>query len=143
MPDLDNISSKEFLEKIYNFSNQKLKQKEDLERLIEISYNNNNFSLLEKTAFIAKYLQGLFNIIQRGDKIINEEIFARYSKEFSDNTELLKKHLKDLLKNSSDFYKKIFEEKYFSLTQVSISNLNELCFDLSWLKMYINENGTS
>jgi hypothetical protein len=143
MSDFDNISSKEFLEKIYNFSNQKLKQKEDLERLIEISYNNNNFNLLEKTAFIAKYLQGLFNIIQRGDKIIDDEIFARYSKEYSENIELLKKYLKDLLKSSSDFYKKIFEEKYFSLTQNAISNLNELCYDLSWIKMYINEKGSS
>lgn len=141
MSDINNISSKEFLEKIYNFSNQKLKQKEDLERLIEISNKNNNFKLLEKTAFTAKYLQGLFNIIQRGDKIIDEEIFAKYTKEYSENIEQIKIYIKNILKDGSNFYKKIFEEKYFELTQISISNLNELCYDLSWVKMYINEKG--
>lgn len=139
MSETNNNSSKEFFEKVFNFSDQKLKQKEDLERIIEISFQNDKFKLLEKTTFTAKYLQGLFGIIQRGDKIIDEEIFAKYTREYSENIELLKNYLKDLLKGSSDFYRKIFDEKYFTLSQNSVSNLNDLCYDLSWIKMYLNE----
>ncbi len=135
------ISAKEMSLEVYNFSNKKLKQKDDLDRLIEISISSDKFHLLEKAAFTAKYLQGLFNIIQRGDKIIDEEIFKKYTLEYSDNLESIKNNLKDLLSGSGEFYKKIFEEKYFSLTQTSISNFNNLCYDLSWLKMYLNENG--
>jgi hypothetical protein len=139
MPDYSNISSKEFFKNVYEFSDQKLKQKEDLERLIDLSFENNNFELLEKITFIAKYLQGLFGIIQRRDNVIDEEIFNKYSKEYSENIALLKNYIGDLLILSSDFYKIIFNNKYFSLTQDSIKNLNELCYDLSWVKMYLNK----
>ena len=135
------LSSKEIFQAVYNFSRQKLKQSDDLERLIEISIQSDKLIILEKIAFTAKYLQGLFAIIQRGDKIIDEEIFKKYTAEYSENIELLKNNLKIILSEGSEFYKKIFEEKYFSLTQSSISNLNNLCYDLSWLKMYLNEKG--
>ncbi|MCX6151523.1 MAG: hypothetical protein NTX22_13410 [Ignavibacteriales bacterium] len=128
----------EFFGEVEKFSNSKLKQKEDLVRLIEISFKNNKIDLLEKAAFTAKYLQGLFNIIQRGDSAVNKEIFEKYSKEYSENVEQLKNNLKELLKDGSEFYKKIFEEKYFALTHTSISSLNDLCYDLSWVKMYLN-----
>ena len=135
------LSSKEIFQEVYNFSRQKLKQSDDLERLIEISIQSDKLTILEKIAFTAKYLQGLFTIIQRGDKIIDQEIFKKYTAEYSENIEQLKNNLKTILSEGSEFYKKIFEEKYFSLTQSSISNLNNLCYDLSWLKMYLNEKG--
>jgi hypothetical protein len=137
-----NLSSRELYKEVFDFSKQKLKQKDDIERLIEISLHSKNFPVLEKAAFLAKYLQGLFSIIQRGDKIIDEEIFKKYSSEYSDNLEQLKTNLRIIIGKAGEFYKKIFEEKYFSLTHSSITNLNNLCYDLSWLKMYLNEKGT-
>jgi hypothetical protein len=136
------LSAKNLYLEVLNYSKHKLKQKEDLERLIEISIQSDNFSILEKSAFTAKYLQGLFSIVQRGDKLIDEEVFKKYTSEYSENLEKLKNNLKIIIKGTGEFYNKIFEEKYFSLTQSSINNLNNLCYDLSWLKMYLNDKRT-
>ncbi|RJP66545.1 MAG: hypothetical protein C4539_11275 [Ignavibacteriales bacterium] len=128
----------ELIEAVEKFSNNKLKLKDDLERLIGIAITKNKFELLEKTAFTAKYLQGLFTIIQRGDAAIDEQVFNRYKKEYAENIEKIRTNLDELIKGSSDFYIKIFNEKFLSMTQVSISNLTDLCSDLAWLKMYLN-----
>ncbi len=132
------LQAKELLKSVEEFSNNKLKLKDDLERLIEISISKNRFDLLEKIAFTAKYLQGLFAIIQRGDFVIDEEVFRRYKKEYAENLEQIRLNLQELLIDSSAFYKKIVTGKFLEMTQSSISNLNDLCNDLSWLKMYLN-----
>jgi hypothetical protein len=132
-------SSKYFLDEIDKFSKGKLKKKEDLERLLEISINNNKGEILEETAFIAKYLQGLFGIIQKGETAVDDEVLNKYVKEYTENIEKLKDKIRLLLQDSSSFFKNIFEEKYFTLTQDSINNLNDLCYDLSWIKMFLND----
>jgi len=132
------IKAKELLTSVEQFSNNKLKLKDDLERLIDLSISNNKFELLEKTAFTAKYLQGLFTIIQRSNSIVDEAVFNRYKKEYAENIGKLRNNLQELLIGSSEFYIKIFSEKFLGMTQVSISNLTELCSDLAWLKMYLN-----
>ncbi len=132
------LQTKELIEAVDKFANGKLKLKDDLERLIDLSISRHKFELLEKSAFTAKYLQGLFAIIQRSDSVVNEEVFKRYKKEYAENIEKLRTYLQELLKDSSDFYIRIFCEKFLSLTQTSLSNLTDLCSDLAWLKMYLN-----
>ncbi len=132
------LQTKELIEAVENFSNNKLKLKDDLERLIDAGITKNKFELLEKTAFIAKYLQGLFTIIQRGDAAIDEQVFNRYKKEYTENIGNVRSNLEELIKTGSEFYIKIFREKFLNMTQVSISNLTDLCSDLAWLKMYLN-----
>jgi len=132
------IKAKELLTSVDQFSNNKLKLKDDLERLIDLSISKNKFELLEKTAFTAKYLQGLFTIIQRSNSIVDEAVFNRYKKEYAENIGKLRNNLQELLIGSSEFYIKIFSEKFLGMTQISISNLTELCSDLAWLKMYLN-----
>jgi hypothetical protein len=132
------LNTKELIAAVEKFSNDKLKLKDDLERLIEISINQNKFELLEKAAFTAKYLQGIFAIILRRDAAIDEQVFNRYKKEYTENVEKIRTNLDELIKGSSEFYIKIFREKFLSMTQVSISNLTDLCSDLAWLKMCLN-----
>jgi hypothetical protein len=48
--------------------------------------------------------------------------------------------LDELITYANDFLKAIFKNKYFELSQQGIANLNELCSDLSFLKLYLNDN---
>lgn len=130
------------LEEVEALSKNRLKMKDDLQRIIELSMKNGRASLLDETAFKAKYLQGLFAIIQRGESSIDEEVFRRYMAEYVENVEAVKKNLALIIEDSGSFYKNIFEEKYFSMTQESISNLNKLIYDLGWYKMYLNDRKT-
>lgn len=131
-------SADKVIERLLVFSNNKLKNKDDLERIIKIAMESNKMNLLQDVAFRAKFLQGLFSIIQRGESPVNEEVLARYVKEYSDNIKIVKDILKEIIKGAGSFINNIFEEKYFTYSQESISNLNDFCYDLSWYKMYLN-----
>ena len=135
-----NSTSDDFFKNVEIFSKGQLKKTEDLQRLIEFSFKEKKINKLEETAFYSKYLQGLLKIIQRGETSLNDEVFSRYQKEYFDNIEKIKSNLQEIIKNSGDFYKSIFIEKYFSLTKESMQNLNDLCYDLSWVKMYLNNS---
>ncbi|MGE5352501.1 MAG: hypothetical protein ACM3P0_10480 [Acidobacteriota bacterium] len=130
------------IEEVEALSKNRLKMKDDLKRVIELSIQSNKTSVLDETAFKAKYLQGLFGIIQRGESSIDEEVFRRYMAEYTENIEEVKKNLALIIEASGNFYKNIFEEKYFSMTQDGISNLNKLIYDLGWYKMYLNDRKT-
>ncbi|MGE5496550.1 MAG: hypothetical protein ACM3Q2_00645 [Syntrophothermus sp.] len=130
------------VEKVETLSKNRLKMKDDLKRIIEVSITGRKIPLLDETAFKAKYLQGLFSIIQRGESSIDEEVFRRYMTEYTENVEEVKKNLALIIEDSGSFYRKIFEEKYFSMTQEGISNLNKLMYDLGWYKMYLNDRKT-
>lgn len=129
-------------EEVDTLSKNKLKMKDDLQRVIDISIKNNKMSLLEDTAFKARYLQGLFSIIQRGESSIDEDVFRRYMAEYMENVGEVKKNLAGIIEGAAGFYRNIFEDKFFSMTQEGISNLNKLIYDLGWFKMYLNDQKT-
>lgn len=132
-------SAAAIVEEVESLSKNKLKMKDDLERLIGLSIKHNRTSVLEDTAFKAKYLQGLYAIIQRGESSVEGEVFVRYMNEYRENIEEIKKNLGSIIEDSGNFIKNIFAEKYLSMTQESLSNLNRLIYDLGWYKMYLND----
>ncbi|MGE5430377.1 MAG: hypothetical protein ACM3QX_04845 [Syntrophomonadaceae bacterium] len=135
-------TAENIIEEVETLSNNKLKMKDDLLRIIALSINGGSVSVLEDTAFKAKYLQGLFGIIQRGESSIDEEVFKRYMAEYLENIEGIKKNLGSIIESAGSFYRNIFTEKFFSMTQESISNLNRLIYDLGWYKIYMNDQKT-
>ncbi|MCU7496320.1 MAG: hypothetical protein HF314_08270 [Ignavibacteria bacterium] len=132
-------SAREIVEEVEILSRNRLKMKDDLLRIIELSIKNGSTPLLDETAFRAKYLQGLFGIIQRGESSIKEEVLRRYTAEYTENIEEIKKNLLKIVEGSGNFFMNIFREKYLSLTQESLSKLNRLIYDLGWYKMYLND----
>ena len=136
---MDQKSAVDIIEDVDNLSKNKLKMKDDLLRIIDLSIKSQNLSVLDETAFKAKYLQGLFGIIQRGESSIDEEVFRRYMAEYTQNIEEIKKNLGGIIEGAGSFIRNILEEKYFSMTHESVSNLNKLIYDLGWYKMYLND----
>jgi hypothetical protein len=120
-------------------SNNRLYFRDDLEILIKITQQSGKFLMLEELSFHAKFSNGLLKVIQRKDPVVEETFFLKVSSEYKDSLQKVVKLLEDLLKEGSDFIRTIFKEKYLGLNQQCLSNLNSLCSDLSYLKLYFND----
>jgi hypothetical protein len=120
-------------------SKEKLFYRDDLGRLIELSIQNSKMNVLEELSFQARYSQGLLKIVQNRDNKIEEEYFSKVQKEFTESIEKVKSLITEILSGSSGFLKQIFSDKYLQMTQTGLSNLNKLCSDLGFVKLYFND----
>jgi len=118
----------------------KLKNKEDLMRIIELALSSNKMKELEELAFHAKFSQGVLRIIQNRDNSFEGEYFDSLKNEYIKSINEIKTILESLLLNANQFLKTIYNEKFFQLTMQSMNALNDLCSDLVYLKYYFNDN---
>jgi hypothetical protein len=137
-PEGENLVQK-ILSAIDSLANGKINFRDDLERIINIALTSEKLSTLEEIAFHAKIAYGVFQIIQRKEKIVDEEFANKAASEYKVSIVKIKLLLNNLLGNNNSFIKNIFTEKYFQLSQKNLSNLNGLCSDLSYLKLYFND----
>jgi hypothetical protein len=133
------MNIKNLAEEINAFSGYKLKRKDDLKTLLDITFKNDKPELLEDISFTAKYIMGLQRVIKKGSmnpEISNlEQIKLDYTNNIQKSVELLKE-----IVNLSDIkVKNHFEEIYFQLSHSRLSSLTELLEDLEWTKMYFNQ----
>lgn len=124
---------------LLNFSNNSLNMPEDIRRIIETSLQHNEIKTLEKISFAAKYTQGLLKIIRNKSNEIDDQYFSKIQDEYSENIQKVKEYLIKLADYQGNFLKNIYNEKFFTLTQKSLQNLNYLCSDLSRLKSLLND----
>lgn len=131
--------AEEFTEAVKQFSHNKLQSEEDLMRIVEVIFREDDKDLLEKLAFSAKYAHGLMKIFQDRSNDFEEEYFQKIKGEYSEAIKDIREKLSVVIGNSTSFIKSIFEEKYLAMTQDSMMNLKKLIEDLSWVKMYLND----
>ena len=129
-------NAQEFNSSFIQFSKGNISCREDVERIIELSFQFNHIKTLEDLAFNGKYVTGLVRIIRGKDNSFNEEYFSKIKEEYAGHIEEVKKKFLLILEPGSDFVKGIFGKKYLELTQECLENLNKLCEDLSKLKSY-------
>ena len=134
MLDFNQINFEEFF-KTYG---EKLKSPEDLQVLFGEASKKNLGSQLESVAFKAKYFTGLTRIVQIRNEEVEKEYYQKIEKELLATVEDIKAALKEIVKENS-FISEIFERKFFRLTQECMRNLNVLCSDLSYFKLYLND----
>jgi hypothetical protein len=128
-----------FLEHTESLTDKKIKNFDDVSRLLEIIFKDGLENILETLAFNSKYLHGLFKIVQTNDENISPDYFGKVTKEYSEYTQKVKDNLELILAGATDFYREIFREKYFTLTRESLENLNDLCNDFAQIKLFLNE----
>ncbi|MBI1937261.1 MAG: hypothetical protein HYS25_03980 [Ignavibacteriales bacterium] len=133
------LDPEKIIEQVSQLAGNKLYCKDDLQRIIEHALAAGKLKILEELAFQAKFSQGLIKIIQKKETEFKDEYFAAVQKEFSENIQKIHSLIRDLLSSASEFIKNIYEEKYFQLTHQSLNNLNDLCNDLGFLKIYLND----
>ncbi len=134
-----NLNSRDILIKVAEFAGNQLKQSEDLKLLIDTAIKQDKIQLLEELSFHAKFSDGLLRVIQRKDNAINEEYFQKAVDEFQSSVEKVIAILNELLDGETDFIKSILKEKYLQPSQAGLANLNSLCSDLSFLKLFFND----
>ncbi len=139
MSDIEKYSKEELLKSLFESAKSKLLAKDDLVNLINTAFENGKTGLLKDVAFKAKYLTGLLAIVKKKDPLMDEAYFEKTKAELMTCYEDIKRGIKELIEMESGFLNDIFEEKYFTLSQSSLTNLNWLCSDLAYLKLVFND----
>ena len=134
-----NLTTENILTGVKAVAENHLLQPEDLEQLIDTAIRHDKIQLLEYLSFHAKFSNGLLRVIQKKDSTIDEEYFLKAVDEYKSSIEKVRIYLEELLSKSSDFIKSILTEKYLQLSQISLTNLNSICSDLSYLKLFFND----
>lgn len=132
-------SVEEIIADVEKLSGQVLRTKEDLRLILESAISRQMLDELNDLAFQAKYVTGLQKVIKKREAAIDEDYFKKVGEEFHSSYQKIKSLIQTIFQNSSAFVNDIFAEKYFQLTQSSLQNLNMLCEDLSYLKLYLND----
>ena len=133
------MNTANLVEEINVFSEQKLKRKNDLKILLEMSFKNEKSVLLENLSFTAKYIRGLERVLKKGS--MNPEIsnIEQIKQDYTNNIKKLIDQIKELISLADTEVNSYFEERYFKLTQEGFQSLSELLEDLEWTKMYFNQ----
>lgn len=133
------MKADEIVRDIESFSGNRLKRKNDLEIIIDLTLQNEKQSLLEEISFTSKYLQGLQRVLKKGST--NPEIsnLEQIKNDYTDNVKKAVGQLKEIINLSDQSTKKHFETTYFELSAQAFQNLNEFFEDLEWTKMFLNE----
>ena len=134
-----NLTTENILIKVTELAENHLQQRGDLELLIDTAVKQDKIQLLEDLSFHAKFSNGLLRVIQKKDSTIDEEYFLKAVDEYKSSIEKVRTIFEELLSGATGFMKSILNEKYLQLSQLSLSNLNSLCSDLSYLKLYFND----
>jgi hypothetical protein len=135
-----NLTSENIFESVLKLAGNQLNQPDDLKLLIETALQKNKILLLEKISFQAKFSSGLLRVIQRKEGSVDDEYFLKAVEEFKLSMQTVRTDLDELFNSTSDFLKSVLDEKYLQLSQASLANLNSLCLDLSYLKLFFIDN---
>ena len=143
----------DILSQLNKFSGDKIKNQNDIAFLIEISHSENNNQLFNDLMFTAKYLNGLGKILHTGltnikinkanpesKETLEHNSINKIRNEYKLNLEKFIKQLEGLLENlrSEDIIN--FKNKHLASTQLSMVNLTNLIYDISWVKKFYNRN---
>ena len=129
----------QIISEIENLSGGFLKAKEDLHLILETAISSQKFDELNELAFQAKYITGLQKVIQKREAVVDEDYFKKVGNEFQSAYQKIKTLLQVIMGSSTPFVNDILGGKYFQLTHESLHNLNRLCEDISYLKLYLND----
>jgi hypothetical protein len=133
------LNAAEIIRGAEELSNIKINFKDDVEIIVKHSIDSNKLELLKSLTFDAKYSTGLFRVISQKDKIIDDEYFLKMKNEYTDSVKKVREKLATILTDAPPFIKDIIENKFLEMSQMGMMNLNKLCSDLSYVKLYFND----
>lgn len=126
------IETKEFVNRLDNFSHHKLKNLDSVSLLIELARANDQWQWLKNIAFLSKFLSNVHGILQRSPSEAEECV--RLKDEFRSNLEKVAVELKAFIEMAPMEIREKFSSTYLSLTVESVESLVALLYDLSWVK---------
>ncbi len=136
---LTELNSEEFINQLQKFSNNRIKNSEDIIRIFETINKYDLQNQFDDLLFYAKGIVGILRIIRNKDNNFSDEYFNKLKSELHLSTEAVIANLKEISTQTGNFINQIFTDKYYVLTQENIMNLYSLCEDLNYVKMYLND----
>jgi len=121
-----------FVDRVDSYSRDRLKNKQDISILLQVSRDHGQEQVFDDLTFHAKYIYRLFGIMKRTSP--DSEAYPKLSAEFQHGVEKVSMSMRSLLKLGPDDIEQRFTDKYFSLTHAGMENLMNISHDLSWIK---------
>ncbi len=133
-----NLSDKNFLSEVEDFTGGLLQKKEDVKKIIETVVAEKKEADFDELTFTSKYICGLMRVMKNAPGIPEVNNIEYVKNDLNDNikkgTDQLKKILQFRSTNENDY----FDKTYFTLTSLSFANLSQLFADLESVKKYMN-----
>jgi hypothetical protein len=133
-----NLSDKNFLFKVEEYTNSLLQRKVDTKIIIDVVSGNDKEEEFEKLTFTAKYICGMFTILKTAPGIPEVNSVNHVKNDLNENMKKGVELLKELISLSDESTKEYFNKNYFMLSPQNFSNLSQLFSDLELVKKYLN-----
>ena len=131
-------NSRELLKRVDEFSNFKLKRRDDLQIIFTEGVKEENNRLFEDLVFTAKYVQGLMKVMKMGQENSEVKSLEHVKIDLAKNMEKVVNQIREILSGSSQSDKNYIEDNFLQMNPDAFKNLNELLSDLDWTKKYLN-----
>lgn len=128
----------DFVEKLMEFSGNKIKKRDDLIFLIESALIQQKEKTLEEIFFTAKYITGLFRVVHSAADNPDIKNKDEISSDLALQITNLRNMIDDILSGSGHHYVKNFADKFLQMNGVAFIEFQELIEDLNWCKKFIN-----
>ncbi len=132
-------NSRELLKRVDEFSNFKLKRRDDLQIIFTEGVKEENNRLFEDLVFTAKYVQGLMKVMKMGQENSEVKSLEHVKIDLAKNMEKVLNQIREILSGSSQSDKNYIEDTFLQMNPDAFKNLNELLSDLDWTKKYLND----
>jgi hypothetical protein len=131
-----NLSDKNFLTGVEDYTGGLLQKKNDIIKIIEIAVAEDKLELFEKLIFTAKYISGMMRVVKNAPGIPEVNSTDHVRKDLNENMKKGIEQLKELIAFSNE--RDYFDKTYFTLSAQNLSNLTQLFSDLESVKKYMN-----
>jgi len=132
------ILTNNFLDAVEKFVNKNLNRKDDIEILILNYFKEKDLKEFDDFAFLGKYVNGLFRVIQSGGKIKEFNNLEQVKKDLGANIEKVTSRLREITFSSNEECKIQIEKNYLELSKEAFKNIQQLVEDLDHIKKYLN-----
>jgi hypothetical protein len=135
------IGTREFVNEIDTFSNQKLQHPDAVSLLIEVARASGHEEKIEKVAFLGKFLWSVYGILKRSTS--ETEGYEKLTKEFKENLEEFISRLSEIIAGAPPEERTNFSSIFLAKTSGSLENLLALISDFRWVKNWSLEHKAS
>jgi hypothetical protein len=133
-----NLSDKNFLTGVEDYTGGLLQKKNDIGKVIEIAVAKDKLELFEKLIFTAKYICGMMRVVKNAHGISEVTSIDQIKSDLNENMKKGIEQLKEILALSCESERDYFDKTYFTLSAQNLSNLTQLFSDLESVKKYMN-----
>lgn len=133
-----NLTDKNFLTGVEEYTGSLLQKKEDIKKIIELVAAEKKEEEFEKLVFTAKYISGMMRVLKNAPGLPEVNSVDHVRKDLNENMKKGIEQLKEIIAFSNEDEKDYFEKTYFTLTTKNFNNLTQLFSDLESVKKYMN-----